>query len=157
MIISKFDKFVFESKSKSESDKLVSLLFQILENKPKVKTENGSVEEKIYSLSSLKKIFKEKGKTNDDVDDAIYQISKSKEFASKLKHVSVKNYEWNESIPHYYVGLSESEVSELKASKESASKEKNQEKIAKRQELKKSAARSAASTRKPRKKASKKK
>lgn len=156
MIITNLEKF-FESRSKSKSDEIVSLVFKILESKPKISLSNGEVEKGIYSISGIKKYFVDNGKTKGDADEAMHQIFKDKNHTSKIERVSVKNYEWNENIPHYYVGMDKSSVEDLKKEKENLSQEKGKEKLRQRQDLKKVARASIKNTRKPSKTTEKKK
>mgnify|MGYP003403598800 FL=1 len=130
-MIKKFDDFIFEAKSKKEDN--TSLLLRLFNDKPTVKTSSKD-EKGAYSLSGIKKFFRDNGKTNDQADDAFYQISNDK--SVKVGSISVKDYKFDENLPHFYIGLGKEEASKIKEDYEKSGLESNKETIEKKKESK---------------------
>lgn len=130
-MIKKFDDFIFEAKSKKEDN--TSLLLRLFNDKPTVKTSSKD-EKGAYSLSGIKKFFRDNGKTNGQADDAFYQLSNEK--SSKINSISVKDYKFDENLPHFYIGLGKEEVSKIKEDYEKGGLENNKETIEKKKEAK---------------------
>jgi hypothetical protein len=130
-MIKKFDEFTFESKSTKNKEDNALLLIKLLNDKPTVKLPSRN-EKGAYSLAGAKKYFRDNGKTNDQCDDAFYNLRKDK--SNKMEVVSVKDHKYNESIPFYYMGLSKSEASSLKEDYEKDSLDKNKGHIEKKKE-----------------------
>jgi hypothetical protein len=140
-MIKKFDEFIFESKDTKEAG--TSLLLKLLNDKPTVKTSSKD-EKGAYSLSGMKKYFRDNGKTNDQADEAFYLLNKDK--SNKIQSIGAKDYKFNEMVPHFFIGLSKDETSKIKEDYEKESLDKNQDIIQKKKEVKK--AQSAASKQK---------
>lgn len=131
-MIKKFDQFILEAKGKKEDN--TSLVIKLLDEKPTIKMTEQD-EKGAYSLAAIKKYFRENGKTNDQADEAIYTLNKSK--STQLDHVSVKSFKFNGSIPLYYKGLTKEESLKIKEDYEEKSKEINKDFIEKKKEVKK--------------------
>lgn len=131
-MIKKFDEFIFESKETKEAGS--SLLLKLLNDKPTVKTSSKD-EKGAYSLSGMKKYFRDNGKTNDQADEAFYLLNKDK--SNKIESIGVKDYRFNEMTPHFFIGLSKEEASSIKDDYEKEGLEKNADIIQKKKEAKK--------------------
>lgn len=138
-MIKKFDEFIFEG-SRSDKEDNTNLLLKLFNEKPIVKTLSKD-ERGAYSLSGIKKYFRENGKTNDKADDAFYLLKRDKS-SRKIQSVNIKDYKFNETIPHFFIDLSEEEIDKIKSEYEKDGLEKNKDIIEKNKEAKK--ARSAA-------------
>jgi len=117
--LKKFNEFLLEAK-----EEVVSMLLKMLDEKPKIGDSVG-----IYTISDIKKYFRENGKSNLDVDNAMHQVFKDKSLSSKVKKIHVRNHRWNENMPCYYMGLTDDEANKLKLKSEEISKEKKRKEI----------------------------
>jgi len=97
---------------------LVNEIFKMLQDKPKIKTtDNWPDENGLYSLSGIKKYMATKGYTTDMTDQAMYQISSSKE--EQLQWTRIYNKKYKEYYPYYYAKLTDIELNALKEAYES--------------------------------------
>lgn len=134
-MIRKYDEFVNESKKED----CIEALKKMLKSKPKVSlgkptdkrfndfSENYPDVKGIYSLASMKRYLTGKGFTKNNVDKALVDLQKDKEY--DLKSINVKNYLYkNQNVPHYYIDLTKQEATEIKKDLEGKSKEMNKKK-----------------------------
>lgn len=137
-MVLKFVEFITEAKSK-DKNALVELLLKLLQDKPLVKLTGGNFpdEKDAYSLSGVKKYFKDNGFTAQDADDAYYYLNQDKDKKSKVKTIRVKNSFYNEVYPYDYMGLTSEEVLRVKNRLEGLSKENSKSEIEKRDLTKK--------------------
>ena len=111
-MIKKFDEFIYESKKDKES--LLALLVKLLTEKPEIKLGSDKYpdEKGAYSLSGIKKYFKDNDKTGSDADEALYQIKNNRTYT--INSLSAKNYSFNESVPYFYMNLDSNKVKIIK-------------------------------------------
>lgn len=140
----KYLEFINESKKEDAKEAII----EMLDKKPVVKMGKPSDSrfkdlsdsypdvKGIYPLSAIIRHLKDKGFTSSNIDSAIDDLKKDKEF--ELEFVSVKNYLYRgESVPHYYTGLTKKEANEIKKDLQSQSREMNKEAIQKRKDARK--------------------
>lgn len=157
-MMKKYVEFITESKK----DDCVDALKKMLKSKPKV-TDRGKSTDKyddysgrypdvkgIYPMSAMKKYLKDKGFTTSNVDAALNVLQNDKEY--DLKTIKVKNFFGNETVPHFYSDLSETEAKDIKKGLEQKSKEMNEDMIKKRAEQKKSLDKNQKTRKSPKKK-----
>jgi hypothetical protein len=137
----KFEEFIKEAKEaqdkvESKKDKSVELLTKLLKSKTKIEmSDKWPTEQGIYSLSGVKRYFKDNGLTNNDADQAVNKLQGDKK--SGIKSVKVKNFHYGETYPYFYISLSDSEATEAKKKMEDWSKEQAKPEIEKKKELSK--------------------
>lgn len=145
-IILKFGQFIKEAKEAQEAqdkketkkDKSIDLLKKLLKSKTTIEmSDKWPVEKALYSLSGIKKYFKDNGLTNNDADQAIHKLQSEK--GGELKSVSVKNHYYGDSHPYYYITLSKEEAEVAKKKMEDWSKENSKAEIEKKKEISKKA------------------
>ena len=90
------------------------LLLELLTDKKLVSFEGSTTfpsEEKLYTISGMKRFFRSNKLTNDKVDESLYIIQNDKDI--KLESVKVFNHSYNETFPYFYIGLDKEEVTKL--------------------------------------------
>lgn len=136
----------FDFINESKKEEAVEALKKMLQDKPAV-TDKGKPSDSrfndysdrypqkiqgIYSIADMKRHLRDKGFTTDNVDQAFHELKNDKEF--DIKSISVKNYLYDENVPHFYIDMTKEEAKEIKKDLEEQSKEMNQDKIEKRKE-----------------------
>jgi hypothetical protein len=134
MEVKKYGEFINESKK----DDAQSEIIKMLEDKPTVtmSSEKWPTEKGIYSQAGIIKFLKGKF-SNNQVLNALHDIKNDKKIG--LKSIKVKNFEYNENYPYYYLGLSESEAKDIKDKYEEKNEIDNKKTINKRAEAKSAA------------------
>lgn len=150
MEVKRYDQFINESKKDDAKEEILKML----DSKPTVtmSSEKWPTEKGMYTQAGIIKHLKDKY-TNHQVLNALHDIKNDKKIA--LKHLTIKNYHYNENYPYYYIGLSEAEAKEIKDKYEEKNEVANKKTIDKRQETK-AAAKKAVAEKRPAKKVAKK-
>jgi len=87
------------------SDKNIKILKKFLIDKPPVSFKDSKSfpsEEKIYSISGMKRFFQSIDLTNSELDDSLHKIQNEKGF--DLKFTLVYNHTFKEKYPYFYTG-----------------------------------------------------
>lgn len=130
MEIQKCSDFII-NEAKTDKKDTTSDILDMFTKKPNVEMKSLSNERGgLYSVSGLKSYLSGKY-TSANVDGAFHDIINDK--SSGLKHIYVKVTSWNESIPYYYIGLTDVQAKKLKAEYEAEEYEKNKEQIVKKE------------------------
>jgi len=141
MDVLNFNNFII-NEAKKDKSVAIDLLIKILKEKPSIKLDSKTMpdEKYAYSLAGLKKYFREKGLTSQDVDDAFYNINNDKEYKSKYKlgYFGVKNQKSKLNTVYHYIDLSKEEANKLKEAINKESQEKIKPEIEKKVARKKS-------------------
>lgn len=87
---------------------LVKDIEKMLTDAPLIKSDNEKYPDQkhAYTLATIKKYMRDKGYTNDQVDQAMYKISNDKEFKdvdAKIKSVNVYFAGFDSKSPVYYI------------------------------------------------------
>lgn len=86
------------------NEKNIEILKKFLDEKPKVSFEDSNSfpsEEKIYTISGMKRYFRSIGLSNSDLDESMYKIQNDK--GTDLKSVLVHNYTYDQKFPYFYI------------------------------------------------------
>lgn len=92
---------------------IIEEIINMLKTKPEVIKSNNfwPKESGLYSISGIKAHMKKLGYTNDQTDQALYQISNSKE--SLLGVANIWNKEYKKTYPYFYLGLDIEDINNL--------------------------------------------
>lgn len=129
------------NEARVNKQEIIEAILDILNKKPLIKTnkQSGSSstampdEKGMYSIGTLKRELA-KDYTALQVLSALHDLQNDKKLGLKHKAVYISN--WKESIPYYFLGLSDAEAEKIKSKYEKEEKELNKETIKKRQESK---------------------
>ena len=95
-MVLRFSDFINEARKDKET--LVDTLIKLLNNKPSVKTSKVTYKD-VYSMSAIIQYFKDNNMSNQNATDALHTIQNSKEYKSKLKSISIRDYKIKQIIP----------------------------------------------------------
>ena len=132
MEIQKFSDFLLNEARTNKKD-VVDELLDMFKNRPNVEMKGLANERGIYSLPGMK-TYLSKYKSL-IVDQAFTDIQNDKKIDLKL--IRVKVAKWNESIPYWYIGLTEDQAKKLKEEYQEEEYKKNEKEITKKAESKK--------------------
>ena len=135
MEVQKFSDFLNEART-NKADVITDLV-SVFKSKPNIEMKSLANERGgLYSMAGLKNHLSGKY-SSAIIDGAFHDLSNDK--TSDMKHLYVKVAAWGESIPYYYIGISDDQAKKLKTSYENEEKTKNKGEIDKSTETKKSA------------------
>jgi len=132
MEVQKFSDFLLNEARTNKKD-VVDELLDMFKKRPNVEMKGIANERGIYSLAGMKTYLSKY--SNVIVNQAFTDIQNDKKI--DLKSIRVKVAKWGESIPYWYIGLSEEQAKKLKDEYQEEEYKKNEKDINKKAEIKK--------------------
>jgi hypothetical protein len=132
MEIQKYSDFII-NEARVKKEEIIDKLLDLFKKKPHVEMDRLSNEKGLYSLSGMKKYLS--NYTTLQVDQALHDIRNDKSIDLKVIRVFINV--WDESIPYYYMDLTEAEAKKIKSEYEEQEMKKNKEEIDKTAERRK--------------------
>ncbi len=149
MEVQKFSDFLL-NEARTNKKEVVDELLEMFKKRPNVEMKGIANERGIYSLAGMKTYLSKY--SNVIVNQAFTDIQNDKKI--DLKSIRVKVAKWDESIPYWYIGLSEDQAKKLKEEYQEEEFKKNEKDINKKAETKKAVNASSAAKVEARKAAS---
>lgn len=132
MEVQKFSDFLLNEARTNKKD-VVDELLDMFKKKPNVEMKGIANERGLYSLAGMKTYLSKY--SNVIVNQAFTDIQNDKKI--DLKSIRIKVSKWGESIPYWYIGLTEDQAKKLKEEYQEEEYKKNEKEITKKAETKK--------------------
>lgn len=152
MELKRYGQFINEAKKDDAKEEIVKML----NSKPTVTMsgEEWPTEKDMYTQAGIIKHLKDKY-NNNQILNALHDLKNDKK--ADVKHILVKNYNYDKNYPYYYSGLTDAEAKSAKSKYEEKNEIDNKTTIDKREESKEANKKVIAAKRPARKKAGAKK